>query len=282
MNTIKKLVIAAFCAFSFAAQTNAQGLKMPQQSSTQILTQDFALGKITVTYSRPNVRGRVIFGGLEQYGVVWRTGANSAATINFTDEVKLEGNVVPAGEYGLFTIPGKDEWTVILSKVAKQWGAYTYKEADDFLRIKVKPTKLKDKVETFTINFANVYQAAAKLELMWENTAVALNLTADIDSRVMASIDEAMKGEKKPYMQAAQYYYSNNKDIKQAVEWINAAEAADQKAPWVKYWKARIQLKAGDKKGAATSAEAGIKSAQEMKNDEYVRLNTAVLAETKK
>lgn len=282
MKTIKTLLIVSFCALYFTAQTNAQGLKMPQASSTQTLTQDFGLGKIMVTYSRPNVRGRVIFGGLEQYGKVWRTGANSATTINFSEEVKLEGKAVPAGEYGLFTIPGKDEWTVILSKGAKQWGAYTYKEADDFLRIKVKPTKLKDKVETFTINFTNVYQTTAKLELMWENTAVALNLTTDIDSRVMASIDEAMKGEKKPYMQAAQYYYSNDKDIKQAVEWITAAEEADQKAPWVKYWKARIQLKSGDKKGAMASAEAGVKAAQAMNNDEYIRLNTAVLAEAKK
>ncbi|MBC8054141.1 MAG: DUF2911 domain-containing protein [Sphingobacteriaceae bacterium] len=255
---------------------------MPQASSTQTLSQDFGLGKITLTYSRPDVRERVIFGGLVPYDAVWRTGANNATVIVFTDEVKIEGNTIPAGEYGLFTIPGKNEWTVIISKGSKQWGAYAYKEADDLLRIKVKPLTLKDKVETFTIQLANVYPTSATLQLMWEKTSVSVNLTTDIDTRVMASIDEAMKGEKKPYFQAAQYYFNNGKDINKALQWMNAAEEGSPKAPHVKYWKARVQLKAGDKKGAAITAAAGLALAQEVKNEEYVRLNSAILAEAKK
>lgn len=281
MKTLNKLVIAAFLLCS-VAQVNAQGVKIPQASSTQTFTQDFGLGKITVSYSRPNVKGRVIFGGLEPYDKVWRTGANSATTIKFSEEVKIEGNTVPAGEYGLFTIPGKNEWTVILSKGSKQWGAYTYNQADDLFRLKVKPLTLKDKVETFTINFANVFPTTAQLQLMWDKTLVSVNLSTDIDDEVMASIDEAMKGEKKPYFAAAQYYYTNNKDVNKALEWINAAEAADQKAPWIKLWKARIQLKAGDKAGAIATSEAGLKAAQAMNNNEYVRLHTAFLADAKK
>lgn len=282
MKKLNKLFAFTICVMCFATQINAQGLKIPQPSSTQTLTQDFALGKITLTYSRPNVRGRVIFGGLEPYGKVWRTGANSATIIKFSEELKINGQTIPAGEYGLFTIPGKNEWTVILSKGSKQWGAYAYKEEDDLVRFKVKPVTLKDKVETFTIQFANVYQTSAQLQLMWEKTLVSVNLTTDIDSTVMASIDEAMKGEKKPYFQAAQYYYTNNKDLAKALEWINAAEAADQKAPWIKLWKARIQLKSGDKKGAIETAEAGLKLASELKNDEYIRLNAALLNEARK
>lgn len=282
MKKLNKLFAFTICVMCFATQINAQGLKIPQPSSTQTLTQDFALGKITLTYSRPNVRGRVIFGGLEPYGKVWRTGANSATIIKFSEELKINGQTIPAGEYGLFTIPGKNEWTVILSKGSKQWGAYAYKEEDDLVRFKVKPVTLKDKVETFTIQFANVYQTSAQLQLMWEKTLVSVNLTTDIDSTVMASIDEAMKGEKKPYFQAAQYYYTNNKDLAKALEWINAAEAADQKAPWIKLWKARIQLKSGDKKGAIETAEAGLKLASELKNDEYIRLNAAFLKEARK
>ena len=282
MKVFNSLSAIAICIACLVNDASSQGLNMPQASSTQTLTQDFGLGKITVNYSRPNVRGRVIFGGLEQYGKVWRTGANSATTIKFTDEVKFEGQTVPAGEYGLFTIPGKDEWTVILSKGAQQWGAYTYKESDDLLRVKVKPVTLKDKVESFTIQFANVYPTSSQLQLMWDNTSVSVNLTTDIDARVMANIEEAMKGEKKPYMQAAQYYFNNGKDLNKALEWMNAAEAADPKAPWIKYWKARMQLKAGDKKGAAATAEAGISAAKAMNNEEYIRLNSAVLAEAKK
>ncbi len=268
-----------------AALTNdlqAQGLKMPQPSTAQTITQNFGLGKITLNYSRPNVKGRKIFGAMEPYGTVWRTGANSATVISFTEPVKIEGKELPAGDYGLFTIPGKDEWTVIFNKGAKQWGAYEYKEAEDVLRVKVKAIKLKDKVETFTMQFANVLPATAQLQLMWENTAVNVELSTEIDATVMASIDEAMKGEKKPYFQAAQYYYSNGKDLNKALEWINAAEAADGKAPWIKLWKGRIQLKMGDKVGATKSATAGLQLATEMKNQEYVRLHTELLNEAKK
>lgn len=280
--TLKTALTICFVLVSAALQVKAQGLKMPASSSGQTITQDFGLGKITLTYSRPNVKDRKVFGNLVPYDKVWRTGANDATLINFSEDVSIEGNNIPAGEYGLFTIPGKTEWTIILNKTAKQWGAYEYKEADDVLRFKIKPKTQNEKTETFTLQFANVMPTSAQLHLMWDKTAVAINLTTDIDDKVMASIDEAMKGEKKPYFQSAQYYFENGKDMQKALEWINAAEAADQKAPWVKLWKARIQLKTGDKKGAAATADAGIKLAQEMKNEEYVKLNSAVLAEAKK
>lgn len=278
---LKTMLVLAIAA-ALTTDLQAQGLKMPQPSTAQTITQNFGLGKITLNYSRPNVKGRKIFGAMEPYGTVWRTGANSATVISFTEPVKIEGKELPAGDYGLFTIPGKDEWTVIFNKGAKQWGAYEYKEAEDVLRVKVKAIKLKDKVETFTMQFANVLPTTAQLQLMWENTAVNVELSTEIDATVMASIDEAMKGEKKPYFQAAQYYYSNGKDLNKALEWINAAEAADGKAPWIKLWKGRIQLKMGDKAGATKSATAGLQLATEMKNQEYVRLHTELLNEAKK
>lgn len=279
--TIKPMLLL-FVALGLCTQLNAQGIKLPQASSGQTIIQDFGLGKITLTYSRPNTKGRKVFGALEPYGAVWRTGANSATVIKFTDAVKIEGQDIPAGEYGLFTIPGKTEWTFILNKTAKQWGAYDYKEAEDILRVKVKPMNMKDKMETFTMQFANVTPTAAQLHIMWENTAVAINITTSIDDKVMANIAEAMKGDKKPYMPAAIYYYDNGKDLATALNWMNEAEKADGKAPWIKLWKGRIQLKMGDKAGAQASAQAGLASATEMKNDEYVRLNTQLLAEAKK
>lgn len=280
-STLKTLVLLALTA-SLSTEMQAQGLKMPQASTAQTITQNFGLGKITLNYSRPNVKGRKIFGAMEPYGAVWRTGANSATLISFTEAVKIDGKEIPAGDYGLFTIPGKSEWTVILNKGAKQWGAYEYKEAEDVLRIQVKPATLKDKVETFTMQFTDVYPTTAKLQLMWENTAISIPLSTDIDAKVMASIDEAMKGDKKPYFQAAQYYFENGKDLNKALEWANAAEAENDKAPWIKLWKGRIQLKMGDKAGAAKTAAAGLQLATETKNQEYVRLHTALLAEAKK
>lgn len=282
MKTTFKAMLLLALTVALTTDLQAQGLKMPQASTSQTITQNFGLGKITLNYSRPNVKGRKIFGAMEPYGSVWRTGANSATVISFTEPVKIDGKELPAGDYGLFTIPGKDEWTVIFNKGAKQWGSYEYKESEDVLRVKVKAIKLKDKVETFTIQFADVYPTTAKLQLMWENTAVSVDLSTEVDATVMASIDEAMKGDKKPYFAAAQYYYSNGKDLNKALEWVNAAEAADGKAPWIKLWKGRIQLKMGDKAGAAKTAAAGLQLATEMKNAEYVRLHTELLNETKK
>lgn len=282
MKTMIRSVVLLFVVLGYQVEISAQGVKMPAASSGQTIIQDFGLGKITVVYSRPNMKGRKIFGALEPYGKVWRTGANSATLIKFTEDVTVEGKNIPAGEYGLFTIPNKTEWTVILSKTSKTWGAYTYSEADDFARFTVKPMKIKQALETFTIQFADVKPTSAQLHLMWENTAVAINLTTSIDAKVMASIEAAMKSDRKPYFQAAQYYFENGKDLNTALSWMNEAEKADPKAPWVKLWKGRLQLKMGDKLGAQATAQSGIDIATEVKNEEYIRLNTQLLAEAKK
>jgi hypothetical protein len=222
-----------------------------------------------------------MLGVQEPFGQVWRTGANSATVIKFTDEVMLEGNKVAPGEYGFFTIPDKDEWTIILNKTTKQWGAYTYKQDDDVLRFKVKPTKLKEPMETFTIQFANVNPTTAELHLIWENTALAIHMTTDVDARVMAGIDEAMKNPKKPYFAAAQYYYNNDKDMAKALEWISEVEKTNPKSPSVKVWKARILLKKGDKAAALATAQEGVRLAHEAKDGEYERLNAAVVKQVK-
>lgn len=277
MKKISILFTAILC--SLISLNAAAQLKMPQSSSSQTLIQEFGLGKVTVKYSRPNIKGRSISTDLAPYGEVWRTGANDATVISFTDAVTLEGNAVAPGEYALFTIPGKDEWTIILNKETKQWGAYSYKQSEDVLRFKVKTAKLKEKAETFTITFSNVTTSTASLDLNWGNIRVPVNMTTDVDSKVMAGIDEAMKGDKKPYYPAAVYYFENGKDLSKALEWISIAEAGDQKAPWFKYQKARIQLKMGDKAGAAQTAKAGIEAAKAMNNAEYIRLNGKILAD---
>jgi hypothetical protein len=254
----------------------------PAPSSGQTILQDFGMGRITLTYSRPNVKGRKMFGYTEPYGKVWRTGANSATTIKFTDEVTLEGHKVAPGEYALFSIPGTDEWTIILSKTAKQWGAYSYKEADDYLRFTVKPVKLEENIETFTMQFADVFPTTAQLHLMWEHTAVIIHMTTDIDAKVMAKIDSAMQTDKKPYYEAVIYYWNNNKDMKKALVWANEMQNMKGMPPMVaKLWKARVLLKLGDKAAAANTAQEGITAAEAEKNDEYVRLNKEVLAAAK-
>lgn len=262
-------------------QSAAQGLKLPAASSKQVLTQDLGISQITLTYARPNVNGRKIFGGLEQYGNVWRTGANGATTLSFSGDVIINGKTLPAGTYGLFTIPDKNEWTVILNKNSEQWGAYEYKQSDDVLRFTVKPEKTTAKVETFTISFPSVTTTTAKLSVAWENTAISFDIKVDQDAEIMASIDQAMQGDKKPYLAAAQYYLNNNKDLDKALSWADEAVKTNPELPYPYYWKAQIQLKKGDKAGAKASATLGKQAAEKAKSDEYIRLNDQVLEKAK-
>lgn len=281
----KLLLILLFVAGICYTETGfAQGFKMPNASSGQTIIQEFGLGTITLKYSRPNIKGRKIFGTgtLLPYGEVWRTGANNATTIQFSDDVTIEGNKIPAGEYGLFSIPGRTEWTIIMNKTAKQWGAYQYKQEDDFIRFKVKPTTIITPIETFSIQFTDVMPGSCDLGFMWERTAVKFHLTTDYDARVMAGIEEAMKGSKKPYYQAIQYYYDNNKDMSLALGWATELEKSDPRSYVYKVWKARVELKLGDKKAAIATATEGAGLAREGKSDEYTRLNEAVIAQAKK
>lgn len=275
------LYLAAVLLACASQNSYAQLLKTPQLSSTQTIIQDLGLGKITLTYSRPNVKGRKIIGAMEPYGVIWRTGANAATTIKFTDDVTIEGNKVPAGEYGLFSIPDKDEWTIILNKTANQWGAYTYKQSDDFLRFKVKAGSPSSPTETLSFQFNNVDQTKCELELKWENISFSFHISTDVDTKVMANIDDVMNKDKRPYFESALYYYENNKDMVKALEWIRTAEKSDPKSPFYKVWEARILLKMGNKAEAISTAKDGVKFAKEQNDKEYERLNQAVVDQAK-
>ncbi len=260
----------------------AQDLRIPQPSTAQKIEQDFGLGQIVISYSRPNAKGRKVFDGMEPYGLVWRTGANNATKIKLTDTFNVEGHSLPPGEYGFFTIPGAKEWTIIFNTVANQWGAYSYDSTKDVLRFKVKPGLADKKTETFTIQFVNTTNDHCELQLLWENTVVPIRWQTDVDARVMANIDRAMMAERKPYYFAAIYYYNHDKDMNKALAWINEFEKAQPQADNAKYWKARILLKKGDKQAAIATAKEGIKLATDGADPEYLRLNKEVLAEASK
>ncbi|SMO60137.1 DUF2911 domain-containing protein [Solitalea koreensis] len=265
------------CGLNFA---KAQGLKTPQPSPAQSIRQDFALSSIEIDYSRPGVKGRKIFGDLVPYNKVWRTGANNATKIIFGEDVKLNGNAIAAGEYALYTIPGENEWEIIINKGVKNWGT-VYKQEEDVLRFKAKTRKLPSSVETFSITFDNVKPSSTDIDLRWDNVEVYFTVTAEIDSKIMANITEAMKGEKKPYFQAANYYYENNKDLKQALVWADEAIKTQPDAYWIYHLKAKIQLKLKDYKGAIETAEVSKTKAAADKNDDYVTLNNKLIAEAK-
>jgi hypothetical protein len=259
-------------------------IAMPQPSPAATVTQKVGVADVSVSYSRPSARGRKVFGDLLPYGQLWRTGANAATKLTFSDEVSLNGNKVPAGEYSLFTIPGKDEWTVMINKNAKA-SANDYKESEDVVRLKVKPTRTAAPYETFTIDFSDLTSNGASMNIKWENTKVALKLETDVDSRVMAQIKEKVIDNAEPKPQdlyaASIYYLDNNKDLKQALTWMNKATEKDPQF-WQLHQKARLQAKLKDYKNAESTARKSIELAKVAKNDDYVRLNEKLLAELPK
>ncbi len=256
-------------------------IRMPAPSPTQTIKQDFGLSSIELTYSRPGIKGRKIFGELVPYGKMWRTGANGATRIKFGDDVVIGGQQVKAGEYALYSIPNENEWEIILNKGVDNGGLSGYKTEDDVTRFKVKPSSLTTPVETFTMEFGDVKPSGTELQLKWENTAVNIPITTDVDSKVMAQINDEMNKDNKPYYQSALYYAENGKDLKQAITWFDKAIEQNPKGFWIYHQKANALVKMGKKDEAKIAAQKSMDVARQEKNDDYVRLNEKLLAELK-
>ncbi|HEX8327517.1 MAG TPA: DUF2911 domain-containing protein [Hymenobacter sp.] len=270
-----------------AATAHAQTkLTAPPLSPATHIRQSFSTSYIDLTYSRPSLRGRAAFGNLVPNGTVWRTGANTITKVRFGEEVKINGQAVPAGAYALLTIPDAKEWTFILNRDTAQWGTYQYKQALDVLRVKAKPTKLAAPVETMSLTVENLRPNAADLVVSWDRTQVALPITADPDRIVMGQIEQAMKGEKKPYITAAQYYFNAGKDLTPALGWVDEFIKANPTSYYGYYWKAKLLQKQGKNKDAIEAANKSLEMVQTDKNEvskaEYIRLNQEVLALARK
>lgn len=246
-------------------------IESPQPSPTAKLSQKVGLTDVEVSYSRPGVKGRIIFGDLEKWDVLWRTGANATTKIKFSDDVKVNGMVVPAGEYTLFTIPGKEEWTVILNKDLTLWGTAGYKDSENVVKFQVKSTKLTDLVETLTIDFTNFTSNTAQLYLKWENTMIAFQIETNVADKIEKQIkttliDGPSAGS---YASAAGYYLENNKDLEQALTWMNKAVEKRPEAFWYVYKQAQILAKMGKTKEAIAAAEKSMQMAKDSKDGDY-------------
>jgi tetratricopeptide (TPR) repeat protein len=274
----KLLAITLICCTALVA--DAQTIKTPAPSPTQSVKQDFGISTIELNYSRPGMKGRKIFGDLVPYGKVWRTGANSATRLKFSDDVSIGGQVLKAGEYALYTVPNEKEWEIIINKGSANWGT-DYKQEDDIFRVKATSVKLDQPVETFTMQFANVKSGSADLQIMWDKTLVSVPITSDIDKKVMAQIDAAMNKDSRPYYQAAMYYLETGKDLNQALTWFDKAIEQNPTAYWVYHQKANALAKMGKKAEAKTTAQKSMDLAKTAKNDDYVKLNEKLIADLK-
>jgi hypothetical protein len=277
---MKRLLTAGVLAMAATAAT-AQPLRTPAASSSQTIKQDFGLTTIELSYARPNMKGRSIFGALVPYGAVWRTGANSATTITFGDEVIVGDKKVPAGKYGLLSIPNAGEWTLILTKQLDVTSPSAYKPEMDVVRVKAAPQSLPFSIETFTMMFSNVTSSSVDLMLIWDETAVTLPIRQDVEARVMAQIENAMNKDNRPYAQAAQYYLDNGKDLAKAAQWFDKATELNPNQYWVWHNKANCLAKLGRKADAVAAARKSLELATAAKNPDYVALNEKLLATLK-
>ncbi|MEI9921476.1 MAG: DUF2911 domain-containing protein [Bacteroidota bacterium] len=275
---MKKIILAILMAVNVCAYAQ---ITMPQPSPGATLTTKIGLTDVKISYSRPRIKGRKIFGTgpdfLTPYGALWRTGANQGTVISFGDDVEVEGKKVAKGDYLLLSIPGASEWTVILYKNVSMGGnTGDYKQEQDAARFTVPSSRLTEKVEMFTVEVTDLSDdnTSAKIQLAWENTSVKFGVKVDFDAKVSDQINNAMQ-EQIPdmYATAAKYYLDTKKDLKKALEWINIAVAADTKAFWNTAIKAQIQKAIGDKSGAIATAQQSLVDAKAANNSQYVKQN---------
>lgn len=206
--------------FNLHAQTD---LDLPLQSQPAEVKQRIGVTDITVDYHRPLVNGRKVWGALVPFGEVWRAGANENTTIEFSTPVSVEGKPLPAGKYGLHMIPNADTWTVIFSKFAQAWGSYTYNQAEDALRVDVKPRPLADAEDALEYEFENLKPDSVDVTLKWEKVAVPFHISVNEPETTIAAIKNQLRGRAQyswgPLNEAAQYCLTKKTDLEDGLKW---------------------------------------------------------------
>ncbi len=276
-----KKTLFTILIFAFAASftiLEAQ-IKTPAPSPFCKFEQKVGLTDVTVEYSRPSMKGRTLFVDVESFGSIWRTGANSATKITFSDDVKLEGHEVPAGTYAIYTIPDPSSWTIMLNKDLTVGGNVAkYDEGNEVARFKVTRTRLSEPVETFTINIGNFAANTAEIALEWGEYHVPINLEVNYDDKVVKAIESTMGGPGRgEYYTAARYYYDTDRDLAQALGWIKKANEVSERY-WQMRLQAQIEAKMGNFKTAIATAKKSTELAKEAGNDGYVKMNAESIA----
>lgn len=271
----KLLAITLFFGVTF---TSLGQVQVPALSPEAEVEQTIGLTEVEVEYSRPSVRERAIFGDLLPYDKMWRTGANKNTIISFSSGVKINNQKLQAGEYAVFTKPGKESWMVYFYKDTENWGTPEEWEEDKVAaKLKLEVQKPSGLVETFTIQFDNVTTTSADLVFAWENTRLVMELMVPTDDLTQASIEETMAKDsisERDYYGAASYYLSAKKNMKEALTFIDKAiEMRGSEPFWYLRKKALIEYELGMKKQAIKTAKASMKGAKEAGNDGYVKMN---------
>jgi len=242
-------------------------VRTPRPSPNASLTQTVGLTDITIKYSRPGKKGRTILGGLVPYDQVWRTGANEATTISFSDDVTINGQKLAKGTYAFFTIPGRDMWTLVFNKQGEQWGAFNYDKAQDALRIQVKQEE-SPFFEWMSFDVDEMTTDTAKIELQWDNWSVAFTVDTGSTARTLTNLKNAMKPSwQLPYQAASVAFDNKGAATDQEIsDWLDASLRVNENTAnlWLK---ARFLKRLGKTAEAKAAAQAAIAAARPDQTD---------------
>ena len=272
------------CLMAIITSNLMAQIKTPEASPAATITQNIGFSTATIEYNRPQLKGRDMFGNLTREGEVWRTGANMSTRLTISEGMTIEGMNLPAGQYSIYSIPGKKEWTIIINNKI-QWGT-VYTQEEDFLRFSVPTKKSAEKQESFTFYFANVTEESATLGFAWENTKVEMAFEAPVHEKVVAQIKEVMSNEDAAtdgdFYAASDYYLNKGLDAQKALKWANVFVEKQGD----KYWAHRLQARAlaanGKYKEAIEAANKSTELATAAGNMDYVHNNGKSIAEWKK
>ncbi len=277
---MKKLFLSLFVFTCLAGQVFGQ-IQTPQPSPTSELKQTVGLTDVTIVYSRPSVKGRTIFtaDGLVPHGEVWRLGANQATKVSFSDDVKVGGKAIKGGEYALLAKPTASSWEIMFFPYeGGDWTSYVKKTPAATAKSDVQ--ELPFSVESFTMMLGDLTANSANLYVMWDKTTVAIPIEAEVDKKVMASIDRIMAGPSaNDYYAAASYYHDAGKDLNKALEMIQKATKVEKPAFWQVRREALILADLGKKDAAIKAAEKSKALAEKAGNKDYVRMNEKSIKE---
>ncbi len=268
------LLLAVFLVFGVKSQ------ELPQPSPYAEVMQRVGLTDVTVKYSRPGVKGRTIFGGLEAYGEIWRTGANSSTKIILSSDAKVGGVEVKAGTYSVFTIPGEKEWKLMLNS---ELGATenSYKEENNVAEITMSASE-SDMTESMLFYFDNVKDESADLVFKWEKVKWMVSIQVESNALALKNIEDKMKSMQdfRAYNSSARYYLDHDQDLEQALAWSKKSVEIE-KTFWNVYTLSLIYNKMGNKKMAIQTAEMSLKMAEEANYQPYVKMNKENIANWK-
>lgn len=258
----KALLITLSLLLATAAFGQQQQLRLPRSSPKATLTQTVGVTDVTINYSRPGVKGRSVWGSLVPFDQVWRTGANEATTISFSDDVLINGQKLPKGTYSLHTIPGRDEWTIIFNSVADQWGSYSYDAAKDVLRVKARPERAEFR-EWMGFEIPELTTDTAKVVLRWDTVAVPFTVDTQSVSRSLtaaqAAIDSSANARWMTPYRAADFAFNEGR-MTEAERWLDMAIKENENTATL-WLKARMLNKQGKRADAIRAAEAAIAKA---------------------